>query len=143
MAFGNEAIKGLSQCRRAFKALPDIAKQAYADANEDTAEHIRAGAVRRVPVRYRFLQNAIVMRMNRKTGVAKVGVTNGASVTPDGKTVDPSKYAHFQEFGTEHHAAHPFMIPATEEQRGPHLQRSRQAGKTIERDMSAIGSRLT
>jgi HK97 gp10 family phage protein len=139
----NEAVKGLAQCRRAFKALPEITRNALADANEETAEHIRAGAVRRVPVRFAFLQRAITMRMNRKTGVATVGVARGQHVTPDGQMVDPARYAHFQEFGTEHHDAHPFMIPATEEQKGPHLQRVRAAGTQVERDMGAIGGHLT
>jgi HK97 gp10 family phage protein len=143
MAYGNEAVRGLAQAKRAFKALPDIAREALADATEETAEHIRAGAVRRVPVRFGFLRDAIAKTMSRRTGVAKVGITRGTHITPDGSKVDPARYGHLQEFGSEHNPAHPFVLPAAEEQKDPYLRRAKDAGKTIERDMGALGTHLT
>lgn len=137
----NEAVRGVAAARRAFKALPAISREAIADATEDTAVHIRAGAVRRVPVRFGFLRNAIAMTMSRRTGVAKVGIQSSRHTTPDGKAVDPAAYGRFQEFGTEHHAAHPFMLPAAEAERAAYLYRCKTAGGTIEREMTTIGSR--
>lgn len=139
--FDKSAIKGMAACRAAFKALPDVSREALADAVEETAIRIRAGAVSRVPVRYGFLRNHIDMRVNRKTGSGVVGVTKGAETTPDGHLANPRKYAHLVEFGTIHSEARPFMIPSAEEQRGPFLQRCKEAGKKIERDTATIGSR--
>lgn len=140
--FGKEAIKGLRECRAAFKALPDITKEALVDAAEETAEQVRAGAVRRVPVRFGFLRDHIEKKVNRKTGVARVGVTKGTATTPDGKTVEPSRYSHLVEFGSVNGSAQPFMIPAAEAEREPYLNRVRKAGKEIERDTAAIGLRF-
>jgi HK97 gp10 family phage protein len=136
-----EAVRGLAQAKRAFKALPDIAREALGDATEETAIQIRAGAVRRVPVLYGFLRDHIAMRMSRRTGVAVVGTTRGTATTPDGKVVSPSLYGRFAEFGTVRHGAQPFMIPAAEEQRGPYLTRAKASGRVIEKDMAAIGLR--
>ena len=136
---GREAVRGLSGLRRAFKVLPDVVREALADATEETAERIRAGAVRRVPVRYGFLRDAIAMRMNRRTGMAKVGIEKVTRTSPDGAKTEPRRYAHLVEFGSEHNGAQPFMIPSAEEQRSPYLQRAKAAGTVIERDMSRVG----
>lgn len=37
--------------------------------------------------------------------------------------------------------AEPFMIPATESQKAPYLDRCKRSGKTIEQDAAAIGMR--
>lgn len=132
-------LLGMPAVRAAFKALPDIAKDALNDATEETAERIRAGAVQRVPVRYGFLSRFIAMRMSRKSGIARVGVLSGNVTTPSGQVVSPSNYGHFSEFGTVNEEARPFMLPAAEEQRGPYLSRAKATGPKIERDMSAIG----
>lgn len=139
--FDNAAIKGMVACRAAFKALPDITREALADAVQETAAHIRLGAIFRVPVRYGFLRNHIDMRVDRKTGTGFVGVRKGAEVTPDGHLAQPTKYAHLVEFGTIHIEARPFMIPSAEEQRRPFLDRCKQSGKKIERDTATIGLR--
>ena len=136
-----EAVRGLAQAKRAFKALPDIAREALADATEETVIQIRAGAVRRVPVLYGFLRDHILSKMSRRTGVGRVGIASGTAVRPDGTVVSPSTYGHFAEFGTVHHGAQPFMIPAAEEQRNPYLQRAKASGRAIENDMAAIGQR--
>ena len=140
--FGKEAVQGLAQARKAFKALPDIAREALADATDETAEYVRAAAVRRVPVRFGFLQKHIAKKVSRKTGVATVGIAKGQDTTPDGKRVDPSRYAHLVEFGSVHNEASHFMLNSLEEQRGPFLERCRKAGKTIEADTANVGSRF-
>ncbi len=141
MAKAKYDVRGLAAAKAAFKALPDIAREAVADATEETAEQIRAGAVRRVPVLYGFLRDHIAKRMSRRTGIAVVGIEKGSATTPDGKTVYPSVYGRYAEFGTVHHPPHPFILPAAEEQRLPYLQRVKESGRIIERDMAAIGLR--
>lgn len=160
--YGNEAVRGLSALRRQFKALPEITRDALADATEETAEQIRAGAVRRVPVRFGFLRDHIAAKMNRQSGVAVVGIARGSTVIGGVRVrgivvagrggsslksegagfFQPTKYGHFAEFGTIHEHPRPFMLPSAEEQRGPYLQRAKDAGKAIERDMAAIGARV-
>lgn len=138
-----ESVRGLSQLKQQFKALPDITREAMADAAEETAEQMRAGAVRRVHVRFGFLRDFIAVKMNRKTGVAVVGIKKGTVALPGGGIAKPQAYARLVEFGTTHSGDYPFMIPAAEEQRLPYLQRARAAGKVIERNMAALGARFT
>lgn len=140
--FGKEAVKGLGALKRAFKALPDITREALLEATEETAEQVRAGAVRRVPVRYGFLRNHIDKMISRRTGVAKVGITKGRETRPDGVVAEPKRYAHLAEFGSIHNAPAHFMLNAAEEERLAYLDRCRKAGQAIERDMATIGSRF-
>lgn len=139
--FGKEAVRGLAALRRAFKAMPEVARDALLEATEETAEHVRAGAVRRVPVRYGFLRSHIDTTISRRTGVARVGVTKGKETRPDGVVVEPRRYAHLVEFGGVHNDATHFMLNAAEGERLAYLERCRKSGVRIERNLATIGGR--
>lgn len=135
-------VQRLREAKAAFNALPDIVREAMNDATEVTLERIRASAVQRVPVRYGFLRDRIKWKLNRKIGFGRVGISNEQATTPDGKTVYPSLYGKFAEFGTIHQHAHPFMAPAAEAEVNPHIQRCRDARSLIEKEAAAIGNRF-
>lgn len=117
-------------------------------------------------IQTRSLLNHIKWKITKTNGVAVVGVTSGSTVvnarpgvrrnvrvkgvlvrgrggsalTSDGaKMIRPSRYAHLIEFGRAKASAEPFMMPATQAQKEPHLQRWRAAGKQLERDMAGMG----
>ena len=54
----------------------------------------------------------------------------------------PSRRAHFVEFGTRKMKSEPFMLPAAEAIKAPYLARVLRSGKSIERDMSTVGGRF-
>ena len=117
-------------------------------------------------VQTRNLLNAINWKVSKTNGTAVVGVSSGSTLvnvrpgvrknvrvkgimiagrggsalTSKGAKLDrPSRRAHLIEFGWSKATAEPFMIPATDAQKAPHLQRWRAAGRALERHM-AIGS---
>jgi HK97 gp10 family phage protein len=135
MAAGD--VQGLREAKAAFSRLPEVARARLGDATRVTASEIVRNAIPNVPVRYGFLKRHLASKFNARTGVAKAGVTSGVERDPKtGKAVNPAKYAKFAEFGTVHHAAQPFMLPAAEGQADPYLSRCKAAGKMIERDLS-------
>ncbi|HYE85657.1 MAG TPA: HK97-gp10 family putative phage morphogenesis protein [Vicinamibacterales bacterium] len=80
-------------------------------------------------------------RRVRVKGIVRAG-EGGSALTSAGARIDrPSRRAHFVEFGTRKMPAEPFMIPAAERQQGPFLARCQAAGRTIERNVAAVGSR--
>lgn len=120
----------------------------------------------------RSLLNAIDWRVTKTNGRGRVGVTAGSSTVQTsanfakgviqgrkvkvkgfvvagpsggaagGRLIRPSRYAHLVEFGAAHMPPEPFMIPAAEAEKGPHLDRVKRAGTAIERDVAAIGNRF-
>jgi HK97 gp10 family phage protein len=164
-------VRGLAEAKAAFKALPEIARDALAAATETTVREIVRGAQARIlasPSIYtRALYDHIGWSMNKNTGRGRAGVGSGSFsvATPDSQrqrkgranirikgtlrttatgrqiVVRPSRYAHFVEFGTRHMRAEPFMIPAAEAQRQPYLDRAKAAGRVIEQNTANIGMR--
>lgn len=121
-------------------------------------------------IQSRTLYNSIAYTLNKNSNRGKAGVTNGSTtilfahmggitkkikvkgtlvagkngsaLTSQGaKLVRPSRYAHLIEFGTKHFKAEPFMIPAAQTQEQPYLDRMKEAGRHVERDISQIGMR--
>lgn len=120
-------------------------------------------------IRTRALFNSIGYTLNRKSGRGKAGVSSGTTTISNptlgavgkstvkvkgilipgrggsalksmgAKLIRPSRTAHLVEFGARHMPAEPFMIPATESQTQPYLERCRGAGKLMERDVAQIG----
>lgn len=157
-------IQGLRSAKAAFQALPDIVRENMLEATTVTVQQIARIAQGRLlaspSIQTRNLYNAIAWKVTKTNGRGRVGVTSGQTILSNlatrkrvkvkgiivagkgGGAIDrPSRRAHFIEFGTRHHAAEPFMIPAAEGQAQPYLQRCREAGKDIERDTAAIGLR--
>lgn len=162
-------VQGLRAAKAAFQALPEIVRDRMNDATEVTlheiARHAKGHIQSSPSIRTRALLNSIAFSMNRKSGFGRVGVASArtrigvlslgktvtvkghiaSSVRADGSVrselVQPSRYAHLVEYGTSHSGSEPFMTPASEAQRAPHMQRRMHAGKLIERDMAKAGSR--
>ncbi len=121
-------VAGLKSAKAAFQALPEIARDAMADATFTTASEIARIAKQRLlsngSILTRTLYNAIGFTMNMKTGRGRAGIQNvttrvsndssskrtfrvkGRVVTTVGRSgvatsriVRPSKYGHLVEFG--------------------------------------------
>lgn len=137
-------IRGLREAKAAFQALPDIVRDNMLAAAQTTASEIARGAQARLEaspsIVTRNLYRAVAWKVTKTNGRARVGITN-ATFAVNGRTDRPSRRAHFIEFGTRRAPAEPFMIPATEAQKQPYLDRCKRAGKGIERDAATIGSR--
>ena len=160
-------VRGVPEAKAAFQRIPPVTREQLAKANETTASEIARGAkanlVASPAVRTRALLNAIAWRV-RSNGNAIVGVTSGSTaiqtaanfargiiagrkvkvkgVLVGNRLIRPSRYAHLVEFGTSHSRAEPFMRPAVEAEKAPHLDRVRRVGKAIEQDLSRRGGGL-
>lgn len=75
----------------------------------------------------------------RVKGIVIAGRGGSALKSQGARLIRPTRYAHLVEFGWSHAVAEPFMIPATDAQREPHLQRWRAAGRELEREMAQLG----
>lgn len=84
--------------------------------------------------------NAAVLKKIRSKGIIIAGRGGSALTSQGAKIIKPSRYAHLVEFGMSKAPAEPFMIPATNAQKEPHLQRWRAAGRELEREMAGISS---
>lgn len=167
----SEMVQGMRACRAAFKALPQVAKDAFLPAIEITVKEIARQAQARLlsspSIQTRALHDHVAAKVIKASGRGIVGVSTGSTVIRRanrkagitglkvkgiivagkgggavGSYLDkPSKRGHFVEFGTRTMPAEPFMIPAAESEQGAFLSRCQVAGRTIERDVAAIGSR--
>jgi HK97 gp10 family phage protein len=136
----NVKLEGLKAMRAAFKALPEVTRDRLNEATEKTAFSLLQRALALVPVLTGALKSKLNWTISRTTGIAKVGIEKGLVGDEN-----PALYGHLVEFGHAgpHPApAHPFMIPAAEAEREPYLDRCRDAGKNVERDMATIGGGL-
>jgi hypothetical protein len=165
-------VAGLRSAKAAFQALPEIVRDAMADATFTTVSEIARIAKQRLSangsIQTRTLYNALGFTMSMKTGRGRAGIQNvttrvsndssskrtfkvkGRVVTTVNRSgvaasriVRPTKYGHLVEFGARggKMRAAPFMLPATENQKAPYLDRCKRAGKVIEQQTSAIGAR--
>lgn len=128
-------IEGLTAAKKAFQAMPDVAQLHLGAATETTAAAIIQRARATVSVRTGALKSKLAYKFSDKTGIATAGIEKGAV----GDEI-PGHIGHLVEFGhggPSPAPAHPFMIPAAEAERQPYLERCRDAGKKIERDLSA------
>jgi HK97 gp10 family phage protein len=129
-------VRGLNEAQAAFKKLPYIALERLNDAADLTLREIVRNAQAQLAaspsIQTRALYNSVAFKLNRRTGRGRAGVVASPA----------ARRAHFIEFGTRFMSAEPFMIPAADSQKQPHLARCKAAaGKPIEKDMAAIGLR--
>lgn len=171
MATLNEQIAGMRAAKAAFTALPEVTRDRLNHATFTTISEIariaKGHLLSSPSIDTRSLYNHVAFIMNEKNGRGKAGISPGsttvrvggkrvrlkgiviagkggsASTAAGAKTIIPSKYSTKVEFGTRHMKAEPFMGPAVEDQKQPYLDRCVARGKDIERDLAAIGSRLT
>jgi HK97 gp10 family phage protein len=129
-------VRGIREADAAFKRLSSAMQERLNDANETTAQEIvrlAQGYIRSSPsIVTRALLNSIAWKNNRKKGVASAGVISGVA----------SRRAHFVEFGTRHMQAEPFMTPAKDAQKAPHLARVKADGRAACSDASHVGGRF-
>lgn len=158
------SVQGQREAKAAFQAVPEVFRNRLLAATETTLSEIVRGARARVlaspSVRTRNLYNAIGYTLSKANGRGRAGIMNvtttiqvggrkvrvrgiitagrgGSASTAAGARADrPARRAHFVEFGTSKMRAEPFMIPATEAQRQPHLRRCQAAGQEAERDLA-------
>lgn len=157
-------IKGLSEAKARFQALPEITRDLFNEATETTLSEVRRIARQKLKaspsIRSRALYNAVNYRLNKKSGIGVVGIQTGTTTMQVGgkkvkvkgivvagsggsalksqgaMLIRPTRYAHLIEFGRAGAPAEPFMRPAVAFQK-PHFEkRMRDAGKGVERKMS-------
>jgi HK97 gp10 family phage protein len=150
-------VQGLREAKAAFNALPRIVREQMLAATETTVREIARGAQARLEsspsIRTRALYNHVAWKVTPTNGRGRVGIATGTTTsviagvkvrvkgiqTAGGHVIQPTRYAHLVEHGTRHMPAEPFMLPATEAQKQPYLERCRAAGKGIEKNVAAIG----
>lgn len=165
MAFSAN-VTGLAELKAQFKRLPDVVQERLNEATEisvqEGARIAQANLMRSPSMNTRALHDHVGWAMNKKAGRGSFGIKRATTVfniggkkvrvkgiikagagggAAGGSKDQPSRRAHFVEFGTVHMAAEPFMIPAAESIKAPYLDRCIRAGKDIERDMSVVGGR--
>lgn len=155
-------VRGLREAKAAFQAVPEAMRKELNIATRDTVKAVTARAraiLQSSPsIQTRNLYNAVSFTMNDKNGRGKAGIANVTSTVSQqpgrvgkatvrvkgivipgktggalgGRLDKPSRRAHFVEFGTRKMPAEPFMIPATEAEKGPYLSRCQAAGRRAE-----------
>ena len=88
------------------------------------AEVLRAEMSKRAPVRTGYLREHIGI------GDAKIDEAKGQITIPVGPN-NKAFYGLFQEFGTRHHPAQPFMRPAADESQAQVLAAAKAAAKKL------------
>ncbi len=108
-------VEGLAELRRNLKKLDEGARKEVRGAITTTVRIIRDKARSRVRVRTGAGQKAI------RGTVSKNGTR--------GRVTHPKRlfYLRFLETGTRRQKAQPWLFPAAEEEREPHVQRMREA----------------
>lgn len=159
-------IQGLRELKAQFQRLPEVVRDRL---NAETEWAVRRGvqtAQRNLEsnpsIDTGALRDQIGWAMNWKAGRGSFGVKPATTTfrsggkririkgivksnakSAQGFTKDqPSRRAHFVEFGTRKMKSEPFMLPAAEAIKAPYLARVLRSGKSIERDMSTVGGRF-
>lgn len=140
-------IKGARELDELLKQLPDrVAKQVLAGALMSGGQVIRAEIQRRAPVRH----DAGAKKIGKgakgrlpgflRASIARRRIRRGSAALTIG--VGPLRsafYAMFQEFGTRHQPARPFMRPAFDAKAGEALQK---IGEALGRGIDRAAARL-
>lgn len=117
-------LDGFEATRRAFQRAPEVARVHASSAVATSTVAVAQRARSLVPVDTGTLQSSIESSRTVNGLIGSVGVSSGAH------------YWRFVEFGTQHMAARPFFRPAAELERNAFIERFRQIGPKIERDLS-------
>jgi HK97 gp10 family phage protein len=109
----NFQISGDKECSRNLRILGEKALSAVVKAAHAAAKPVIADARSLVPVRFGFLKKSIGVKVRRykknRIAVAVIGARTGMGgtatnpVTGKPMKIDPSKYLHLVEFGTDPH----------------------------------------
>ena len=145
-------IQGMRELKAAFQKLPEVTREQMNEATEwgvrEGARRAAANLERSPSIDTRALHGQVGWAMNRKAGRGSFGIKKATTVFTDlatrktvrvkgivrvtsgahGSVDQPSRRAHFVEFGTSKMPAEPFMVPAAEE-----IARDMNSGRTWER----------
>lgn len=120
-------LEGFERTMKALQSAPEVVRSLSSAAINTSTFAIAQRARALVPVDTGKLKNAIEANKVVTALTGSVGVN---------KSVD-AFYWRFVEFGTKHMAARPFFRPAAEEERDRFIQRMRDIGPQLERDLTA------
>lgn len=129
-------ILGWPKLNRAMRAVPAIAKRGLVSLVRDSANAIEDRAMQLVHIRRGDLARAIGQSgsgINRKVGIAKSDVPERGGSSSHRH---PAVYAHFEEYGTDHSPAHPFMRPAADAEEPRFMARVNALADQLEREAS-------
>lgn len=102
-------VSGFKELEAQLRKLPeDLQREALEDAVRDGAAVVRYEAMRLVPVRTGKLKRSLTIRVTKQRN------TGGDPRGEVGPSKQEQHIGRFQEFGTAHHAAQPFLRPAIE-----------------------------
>jgi HK97 gp10 family phage protein len=118
-------LEGFEATRRALVAAPERARVHASSAVAASTFAVTQRSRSLVPVDTGRLKNAIGSTRVVSGLQGQVGITDADAY-----------YWRFVEFGTINMAARPFFRPAAEEERNVFIQRMRDIGPRIERDLS-------
>ncbi|MGH3599811.1 MAG: HK97-gp10 family putative phage morphogenesis protein [Pseudonocardiaceae bacterium] len=102
----SSAVTGVPELKRKLAALRGKVAQGAADGLVESAQAIRTGARRLVPVDSGKLRDGVVIRYRNQGKTAEIGIVD-----------DDVYYGQFIEFGTSSIHAQPFLAPAAEAER--------------------------
>lgn len=123
-------LEGFVPLQRALVAAPELARTHASSAVASSTFAVAQRARTLVPVDTGDLQRSITTSTVVRGLTGRVGLS-----TPD------TSYWRYVEFGTRFMPARPFFRPAAEMEREGFIQRMRQIGSRLERDLST--GRLT
>lgn len=147
-------VEGMSELLKRCRKLPvAMEKRVYRDAVKKAGEVVRKAAQGKVPVDTGTTAGAVVVRVSSKPreGLFGVKITlrgpklasqrvahrrgKGAEYHPD----EVTRYYRFQELGTKHHPAQPFLNPALEGEASAVLRvMKEELGKGLERVTASL-----
>lgn len=150
-------IEGLAELRKSVEKLTEgMRRRVYRGAVKAAGKVVTDAAKERVPRRTGTLAASVVARASSKPALGlfgvKVTVRGGKDASGrvahrkgnQGKAYKPDaveRYYRFQETGTKHHAAQPFLKPALEGSAGQVLEvLKRELGAGIEREAAKARS---
>jgi hypothetical protein len=139
--FDKSSVLGVKEAIAAFRRVDPVMRARLNDATEDTVMALAAEARRNVAVDTGILREHLAWSMSASTGRGRVGLRPGVVLDNKNRRHRATNYGHLVEFGFNHRGGRrvqgqPFMIPATERERLPFLERCRAAGKRVEQDLT-------
>ena len=108
-----------------FNRFPEIAAKLpreTSDVVRKTAFYVEADAKQKAPFETGNLRNSIQTHMEPSATEAVIDIAENRAPGSSATSATAAEYGVYQEFGTSKMAAHPYMTPAAEANRGPFEQ---------------------
>ncbi len=136
MAIGNALVTGIRDAQAQLARMPELLRRRVATAQLRSGSAIAVEASRTVRRRSGALADAIGVEQDDSQLLTRVGIRRGRF-----RGQKPGPRGHLIEFGTRTRSAYPFMLPAVEREQPRYVERLKEAGRDMERDLS-VGSLL-